>query len=119
MGVKCQMLGRSDQPVATASTPSYSAGMSEQSPTTPRRPGPIADGPADPEHDSSAAYGLDRSYVASLTRRVASTSGETHAVSSPIGRTPLAHVPQSSQADVADAFARARKAQVSWAATTI
>ena len=89
--------------------------MSEQSPAS----GPITDGPADPEHDSTAAYGLDRSYVASLTRRVVSTSGDTDPVSSPIGNIPLAHVPQSSQADVADAFARARKAQVSWAATTI
>ena len=89
--------------------------MSEQTPAS----GPITDGPADPEHDTTAAYGLDRSYVASLTRRVVSTSGETHAVSSPIGGTPLAHVPQSSRSDVADAFARARKAQVAWAATSI
>ena len=81
--------------------------MSEQSPAS----GPITDGPADPEHDASAAYGLDRSYVAGLTRRLVSTSGETAAVSSPIGRTPLAHVPQSSPADVAEAFARARRAQ--------
>ncbi len=89
--------------------------MSEQTPAS----GPIVDGPADPEHDSTAAYGLDRTYVASLTRRVLSTSGETHAVSSPIGRTPLAHVPQSTQADVAEAFARARAAQASWAGTSI
>ena len=102
------MLGRSDQPVATPPGASYAARMSEQSPAS----GPITDGPADPEHDSTAAYGLDRSYVAALTRRVVSTSGETHAVSSPIGGTPLAHVPQSSPADVAEAFARARQAQV-------
>ena len=89
--------------------------MSEQSPTS----GPIVDGPADPEHDSTATYGLDRSYVASLTRRLISTTGDTHAVSSPIGRTPLAHIPQSSQADVEEAFARARVAQVSWAATSL
>ena len=89
--------------------------MSEQSPTS----GPIVDGPADPEHDSTATYGLDRSYVASLTRRLISTTGDTHAVSSPIGRTPLAHIPQSSQADVEKAFARARVAQVSWAATSL
>ena len=89
--------------------------MSEQTPTS----GPTTDGPADPEHDSTAAYGLDRAYVASLTRRVVSTTGETAAVASPIGRTPLAHVPQSSPADVAEAFARARRAQKSWAATSI
>jgi acyl-CoA reductase-like NAD-dependent aldehyde dehydrogenase len=89
--------------------------MSEQTPAS----GPITDGPADPEHDSTAAYGLDRAYVAGLTRRVVSSTGETHAVSSPIGGTPLAHVPQSSQADVAEAFARARAAQASWAATPL
>ena len=89
--------------------------MSEQTPAS----GPITDGPADPEHDSTAAYGLDRAYVAALTRRVVSTSGETAAVASPIGGTPLAHVPQSSTADVAEAFAQARRAQVAWAATSI
>jgi acyl-CoA reductase-like NAD-dependent aldehyde dehydrogenase len=93
--------------------------MSDQSPTSPDRRHPIAEGPADPEHDSTAAYGLDRAYVAALTRRVVSTSGETQAVSSPIGRTPLAHVPQSSPADVAEAFARARRAQAAWSATSV
>ncbi|KRE93013.1 succinate-semialdehyde dehydrogenase [Nocardioides sp. Soil774] len=77
------------------------------------------DGPADPEHDSTAAYALDRSYVAGLTGRVVSTTGETHAVSSPIGGAPLAYVPQSSTQDVAEAFVRARRAQVSWAATSL
>jgi acyl-CoA reductase-like NAD-dependent aldehyde dehydrogenase len=89
--------------------------MSEQTPAS----GPITDGPADPEHDSTAAYALDRAYVAGLTRRVVSSTGETYAVSSPIGGTPLAHVPQSSPSDVADAFARARTAQASWAATSL
>ena len=59
--------------------------MSEQ---TPDRAGHVTDGPADPEHDATAAYGLDRSYVAGLTRRIVSTTGETVAVSSPIGGTP-------------------------------
>ena len=63
--------------------------MSEQSPAS----GPVVEGPHDPEHDSTASYALDRSYVADLTRRVVSTSGETHAVFSPIGGTPLAHIP--------------------------
>ncbi|WP_210440003.1 succinic semialdehyde dehydrogenase [Nocardioides xinjiangensis] len=89
--------------------------MSEQTPAS----GPITDGPADPEHDSTAAYGLDRSYVAALTRRIVSTSGETAAVTSPVGGTPLAHVPQSSAADVAEAFTRARRAQAAWAATPL
>jgi succinate-semialdehyde dehydrogenase/glutarate-semialdehyde dehydrogenase len=89
--------------------------MSEQTPAS----SPITEGPADPEHDATAAYGLDRSYVAGLTRRVVSTSGETRAIASPIGGTPLAHVPQSSPADVAEAFARARTAQAAWATTTV
>ena len=38
-----------------------------------------------------------------------STTGETHAVSSPIGGAPLGHVPQSGPADVAEAFVRAFK----------
>ena len=87
--------------------------MSEQSAN------PLTDGPADPEHDTTAAYGLDRSYVAALTRRVVSTTGETHAVSSPIGGAPLGHVPQSGPTDVAEAFARARHAQAAWAATSV
>src|SRR5829696_7718778 len=109
------MLGRSDRSVATLPRPTYAARMSEQTPAS----SPVTDGPADPEHDTTAAYGLDRSYVAGLTRRIVSTSGETAAVASPIGRTPLAHVPRSSTRDVAEAFARARRAQVSWAATPL
>ena len=34
-------------------------------------------------------------------------------------RAPLAHVPQSTPADVAEAFARARTAQAAWAATSL
>ena len=93
--------------------------MSEQTPAGADGLSPITDGPADPEHDSTAAYALDRSYVASLTRRLVSTGGETHAVVSPIGGTPLAHIPQSGAVDVVEAFARARKAQVSWATTSL
>ena len=93
--------------------------MSEQTPAGADGLSPITNGPADPEHDSTATYALDRSYVARLTRRLVSTSGETHAVASPIGGTPLAHIPQSGPADVAEAFARARTAQVAWAATSM
>ena len=89
--------------------------MSEQTPAT----GPVTDGPADPEHDSTAAYALDRGYVTALTSRVLSTTGETVAVASPIGRTPLAHVPQSGPDDVVAAFSRARDAQRAWAATPL
>ena len=34
---------------------------------------------------------------------------------SPLNGQPLAHIPQSSDADVAEAFARARRAQAAWA----
>jgi hypothetical protein len=57
--------------------------------------------------------------AAAPSRMIVSTTGETHAVSSPIGGTPLAHVPQSGPADVAEAFTRARRAQTAWAATSV
>ena len=40
-------------------------------------------------------------------------------VSSPLTGQPLAHVPQSSDADVAEAFRRARRAQTAWARTSL
>ena len=40
-------------------------------------------------------------------------------VSSPLTGQPLAHIPQSSEADVAEAFRRARRAQAAWARTPI
>ncbi|MCL8025152.1 succinic semialdehyde dehydrogenase [Nocardioides bruguierae] len=83
------------------------------------RPGdPLLDGPHDPEHDPRAAYVLEPSHVARLTSRVVSTTGRTAEVRSPVNDAPLAHVPQSSEADVAEAFARARVAQAAWARTT-
>ncbi|QBX56163.1 succinate-semialdehyde dehydrogenase (NADP(+)) [Nocardioides seonyuensis] len=89
--------------------------MSEQTPGS----GHLVDGPHDPELDPRAAYVLERDYVASLTERLVASTGETDAVSSPVGGRPLAHVPQSSVADVDEAFARARKAQAAWAQTSI
>lgn len=89
--------------------------MSEQIPAS----GPVVEGPHDPEHDTTASYALDREYVAGLTRRIRTTTGETHPVFSPIGRAPLAHMPQSSKSDVSEAFARARRAQVAWAQTSL
>jgi acyl-CoA reductase-like NAD-dependent aldehyde dehydrogenase len=80
---------------------------------------PLVDGPADPEHDPTASYALDRGYVESLTRRVVSTTGSTHEVRSPLNGQPLAHIPQSSDEDVAEAFARARRAQVAWERTSL
>ncbi len=90
--------------------------MSEQNPASGHH---LVDGPADPEHDPKASYALEPDYVASLTSRVVSTSGETVAVSSPLNGQPIAHIPQSSIDDVAEAYARARRAQAGWARTSI
>jgi succinate-semialdehyde dehydrogenase/glutarate-semialdehyde dehydrogenase len=90
--------------------------MAAQNPTP--SGGPLVGGPHDPEHDARASYALEPEYVASLTRRVRSTSGETVVVHSPVNGAPLAHVPQSSAADVEEAFVRARAAQAVWARTT-
>jgi succinate-semialdehyde dehydrogenase/glutarate-semialdehyde dehydrogenase len=75
---------------------------------------PLA-GPQDPEHDPTAAYALEPAYALALTARVAASSGRTEPTRSPLHDAPLAHVPQSAPGDVADAFARARRAQRAWA----
>ncbi|GAB2630319.1 succinic semialdehyde dehydrogenase [Nocardioides ginkgobilobae] len=80
---------------------------------------PLVDGPHDPEHDPTAAYALEPEYVEALTRRILATSGETKEVRTPISGAPLAHIPQSSEEDVVEAFARARRAQESWARTSL
>jgi acyl-CoA reductase-like NAD-dependent aldehyde dehydrogenase len=94
--------------------------MSAQSPTPdPASGGPVVEGPFDPEHDPRAAYALEPEDVATLTRRLVATSGRTAEVRSPLNGAPLAHVPQSTVADVDTAFARARKAQAAWARTPV
>ncbi len=80
---------------------------------------PLAEGPHDPEHDPTASYALEPEYVEALTRRILATSGETAEVRSPINGAPLAHVPQSTEDDVVEAFARARRAQEAWARTSL
>jgi succinate-semialdehyde dehydrogenase/glutarate-semialdehyde dehydrogenase len=75
---------------------------------------PLVDGPRDPEHDPGATYALDPTYVARLTARVLATSGESKEVRSPLDGAPLAHIPQSSDGDVEEAFRRARIAQEKW-----
>ena len=75
-------------------------------------------GPADPEHDPTATYALDPAYARALTNRVVSSSGESVPSYSPITGQPLARIPQSSGADVDEAFARARHAQQAWARTS-
>ena len=78
-----------------------------------------AAGPADPETDPTASYALDPAYVRRLTSRILSTTGESVTTSCPFNGQPLATIPQSSAADVAEAFARARRAQEVWAATPL
>jgi acyl-CoA reductase-like NAD-dependent aldehyde dehydrogenase len=77
--------------------------------------GPLVEGPADPEHDPTASYALEPSYVDGLTGRLLATSGRTIRVDTPLTGAPLAHVPQSTDDDVHEAFARARRAQEVWA----
>jgi acyl-CoA reductase-like NAD-dependent aldehyde dehydrogenase len=81
--------------------------------------GPLVAGPPDPEHDPTASYALERGYAERLTRRILASSGAGVTVSSPLNGQPLAVVPQSSEADVAEAFARARRAQEGWARTPL
>ncbi|GAA2136166.1 succinic semialdehyde dehydrogenase [Nocardioides koreensis] len=80
--------------------------------------GPTVEGPHDPEHDPTASYALEPDDTGRLTRRIVATSGSTVEVRSPLNGAPLAHIPQSSDADVAEAFARARRAQAAWARTS-
>ena len=89
--------------------------MSAQNPAG----GPLLDGPADPEHDPRASYALEPDYAQNLTRRILASTGETAPVESPLNGQPVAHVPQSSEADVRQAVARARRAQESWARTPL
>jgi succinate-semialdehyde dehydrogenase/glutarate-semialdehyde dehydrogenase len=81
--------------------------------------GSFVAGPPDPEHDPTASYALAPSVTAALTRRVLATSGETVEVRSPLDGAPLAHIPQSSDADVEEAFVRARRAQALWTRTSL
>ena len=82
---------------------------------SPSSRGPLTGGPSDPEHDPGATYALEPEYVETLLERIPSTSGRTNRHLSPIDGRPLATVPQSDPADVAEAFERARAAQVAWA----
>ena len=81
--------------------------------------GPLVDGPHDPEHDPRASYVLEPEYVATLTERIVATSDKTVEVTSPLDGAPLAHIPQSSADDVAEAYRRARIAQAAWARTPV
>src|SRR5918992_2226786 len=91
--------------------------MSSQNPTS--AGGPLVEGPHDPEHDPRASYGLEPEYVEALTDRLTATTGRIVQVESPLNGGPLANIPQSSEDDVKEAFARARKAQAAWARTSL
>jgi succinate-semialdehyde dehydrogenase/glutarate-semialdehyde dehydrogenase len=97
--------------VAAETTLTYSRYMRAHSTT--------AVGPQDPEHEPAASYALDAAYVRALTGRVASTSGRSVPTYCPFNGQPLAMIPQSSEADVDDAYRRARRAQQAWAGTSL
>ncbi|SDS40350.1 succinate-semialdehyde dehydrogenase / glutarate-semialdehyde dehydrogenase [Nocardioides scoriae] len=78
-----------------------------------------APGPADPEHDVTASYALDPARVRALTRRLVATTGQVVVTRTPLTGQPLASVPQSGEADVEEAFARARRAQQAWSRTPL
>lgn len=80
-------------------------------------PGPLMDGPSDPEHHPAAAWALEPRETARLTRRIVATSGRSQVVHTPVTGAPLVEIPQSSPADVEAAFERARTAQGVWALT--
>ena len=89
--------------------------MSAQNPAG----GPLLDGPADPEHDPRASYALEPEYAQNLTRRILASSGETAPVESPLNGQPLAHIPQSSDADVAGGGRPGPAGAGAWARTPL
>lgn len=70
--------------------------------------------PADPELDPRASYALEPGYVRALTDRVIASGKDGVTSFAPGTGQPLAVIPQSSGDDVAEAFARARRAQEAW-----
>src|SRR4051794_20623106 len=78
-------------------------------------PGPDLDAPADPEHDPRATYAVDPGLVRRLASRVRAGAGTSETTYAPFTGQPIASLPQSTPADVADAFDEARRAQRSWA----
>jgi succinate-semialdehyde dehydrogenase/glutarate-semialdehyde dehydrogenase len=61
----------------------------------------------------------DPALVRSLTRRIVSSGGDFAQTVSPFDGKPLADIPQSTSADVAEAFTRARRAQSEWERTPL
>ncbi len=73
----------------------------------------------DPDHDPQASYAIDQTMVRRLTGLLTASSGESVKAVSPITGQPLGYIPQSTAADVEEAFRRARKAQAEWARTSL
>src|SRR4051794_15596402 len=73
----------------------------------------------DPDLHLSASYALDQTMVRGLTAQLVATGEESAPAVSPINGQPLGYVPQSTPADVDEAFRRARVAQAKWAQTSL
>ena len=73
----------------------------------------------DPSTDPTASYALEPAVVQALTDRLIATSGESVPTTCPFNGQPIGSIPQSTEADVAEAFRRARVAQQQWARTSI
>jgi succinate-semialdehyde dehydrogenase/glutarate-semialdehyde dehydrogenase len=73
----------------------------------------------DPDLDPTASYALDQGRVRTLTDFIVATSGDSKPAVSPINGQPLGYVPQSTPADVEEAFRRAKVAQAAWAKTSM
>jgi len=78
-----------------------------------------SDGPRDPASDPTASYALEPAFVRSLTDRLLATSGSSVSTYCPFNGQPLGEVPQSTAADVEEAFCRASRAQEEWARTSV
>jgi acyl-CoA reductase-like NAD-dependent aldehyde dehydrogenase len=73
----------------------------------------------DPTNDPTASYALEPAFVRGLTDRVLATSDRSVPTYCPFNGQPIGTIPQSTAADVAEAFRRARRAQQEWARTSL
>ncbi len=93
--------------------------MSAAVPSDPSRSGAPTRDVLDPDVDPAATYAVDPARVRRLTRLVCASGTGTARVVSPLTGQPIGDVPQSTPADVEEAFRRARRAQVAWARTSV
>ena len=89
------------------------------SPSDDRESGTAPGGLRDPLTDATATYALEPSVVRRLTDRLLATAGTSVTTYCPFDGRPIGSIPQSTAADVEEAFRRARRAQAAWAATTV